>query len=149
MRIRSGPKRPAAEIGGGFRFVKFHVLILALTASWNSDCNFTKTPNLNLTLVVRRLQFHRNSGFFQANSSRLFWPPSSLGGHIWPHQWLCHCQIPLPSTFWDGYLGLLASFKLVRRRRRRLREATVPRPASWKPQVKIENLSARSSLKEV
>ena len=29
------------------------------------DCNFTETPDLNLTLVVRRLRFHRNSRFFK------------------------------------------------------------------------------------
>ena len=35
--------------------------------TWNSlteDCNFTETPDFNLKLVDRRLQFHGNSRFF-------------------------------------------------------------------------------------
>ena len=55
---RSGPKRPAAAIGGG---------------------DFLGYMG-KLKLVDRRLEFHRNSGFFQANFSRLFWPPFGLGG---------------------------------------------------------------------
>ena len=52
-----------------------------------------------LKLVDRRLQFHRNSGFFQANSSRLFWPQNGLGGQIRPHHWFSLGQFALPTKF--------------------------------------------------
>ena len=89
------------------------MLILALMASWNSlweDCNFTETPDLNLKLVVRRLQFHRNSGFFQASLLRLFWPPNGLRGQIWPHHWLSHGPYPLHTSLKMLILALMASW---------------------------------------
>ena len=52
-----------------------------------------------LKLVDRRLQFHRNSGFFQANSLRLFWPQNGLGGQIRPHHWFSLGQFALPTKF--------------------------------------------------
>ena len=46
-------------------------------------------------------------------------------------------QRTLPSTFGDGYFGLSGLPLNFQRRRRLRREPTVPRPASWNPQVKI------------
>ena len=81
---------------------------------------------------MRRLQ---TSGF--AKSLRLFWPPNGLRGQIWPHQCLCHGQNTLPNTFWGAYFGLICLSKLVWEKKiKNKKEPTVPRPASWKPQVK-------------
>ena len=80
---RSGPKRPAAAIGGGdfwdiwLNWIHFG----SLTEEHPDFFKLIRTHGL-LKLVVRRLEFHRNSGFFQANSSRLFWPPNGLWGHL-------------------------------------------------------------------
>ena len=71
-KIRSGPNRPAAEIG---------VWIFQIGQILCAYYAYFGTHGL-LKLVVRRLEFHRNSGFFQANSSRLFWPSNGLRGQI-------------------------------------------------------------------
>ena len=99
------------------------VALLALTASWNSweDCNFIETPDF-FKKILR--------GYFGLQMASEVKSDLIIGFLLvnLPHQ-VNFMSLGHP----HGLFKLVCEIKK--------KEPTVPRPASWKPQVKISNLN--------